>query len=111
MVAPKTTANPDTYLGTYYACPPSTPHSFHAQSTIVSHWSYLPATGENGDRVNDNSCDYDVQPPAATADKAFEQALATMFYASTQYLTDNPSFDDIRAATVRAAQDVGDDAL
>ncbi|MGD8319610.1 MAG: M4 family metallopeptidase [Gemmatimonadota bacterium] len=100
---PKSTENPDTYEGAFWA--PFTSDSPwesggsdtgpHANSTVVSHWFYLLAEG--GEGKNDNDEPYSVTPIGR------EQAAALVF----ETLFDLPptaTFEAMRYATVRRAR-------
>jgi Zn-dependent metalloprotease len=117
------TPQPDTYLGDHYYCagPGDVPTNVepddafgfctHHNSTILSHWFYLLATGGSG--VNDRGCSYALTPLLASASlqASLDGGELVLFHALGEHTPSGSGFVALATATLSAAKAIfGDSA-
>ncbi|MGH2650244.1 MAG: M4 family metallopeptidase, partial [Actinomycetota bacterium] len=101
LADPKSTQDPDTYEGQYYA-PTASPTCddghCHQNSTIVGHWFYILVNCKQG--TNDKGHVYKVAGIGrAKAEKIAQRTLLLKLWSS-------PTFLGVRAASIQAAEDL-----
>ncbi len=101
-INPKSTNQPDTYLGMNWVFPTkpdgtqsSQSEIVHVNSSILSHWFYLLVNGGSG--VNDNNVSYNVEGVG------FDTAMRIAYNALITEMNEHTNFVHARKATLRSA--------
>ncbi|MES2565982.1 MAG: PKD domain-containing protein [Bacteroidota bacterium] len=99
MISPKTTYQPDTYMGQYWEYDGGIDNGgVHTNSQVQNHWFYLLCQGGTG--INDNSVAYNISAIGiSNAEKIAYRNL-------TNYLTPNSTYDDARIYAIQSAIDL-----
>lgn len=108
MSNPKLRNDPDTYGGDFWQNPncgtPSGSNDncgVHTNSGILNHWFYLLAEGSSAtDEINDNLDNFSINSIGKLA------ASRIIYRAQTTYFTPNTNYQDARALTIQAAEDL-----
>ncbi|MEI6765788.1 MAG: M4 family metallopeptidase [Bacteroidota bacterium] len=95
---PKSTQNPTTYHGQYWATGVFDNGGVHTNCSLASYWFYLLSQGGSGS--NDLGLQFSVQPVG------LDTAEAIAYRGLTIYLTSNSTYADARMATLQAAIDL-----
>ena len=101
FISPKDQGQPDTYLGTNWACTTGgcgDNGGVHTNSGVMNHWWYLVNVGGTG--TNDNNDDYEVS--GIGINKARDIAFLNL----TAYLGPNSDYAAARAGAIQAAIDL-----
>ncbi len=99
LSAPKSTKNPDTFMGQNYFTPIGSDCNWcHQDSTIVGHWFYILVNGKQG--TNDKGNAYNVAGiDLAKAEQIVQRTVLSKVWSSV-------TFHGARAAAIQAAEDL-----
>jgi Zn-dependent metalloprotease len=96
MSDPKLKQQPDTYLGQYWYIGAIDNGGVHTNSGVSNYWFYMLSVGDTG--TNDNNHFYSV------TGVGIDTAAKIAYYALTNFLTSTSQFEDVRMATLQAAE-------
>ncbi len=98
MSDPKSTGQPDTYLGTNWATGTADNGGVHTNSGVLNHWFYILSDGKTG--TNDNGNAYSV------TGLGIDIAAAIAYRTESVYLTANSPYSDARTFAIQSAEDL-----